>query len=159
MELQVSFYKESGHYWNTGWHASKAIGNVQKNDKVALNLSAARWLAKTPSFHLTHFHILRLHLYLAYSNSTTHHEITTDLCDWWTFVTSKVFLEGQIWSFHLQLEVVTNIHQTDTLLTHKCRQAITWLDLENIKITHVVRYRVLIWWDPYCWSLCDSLIA
>ena len=97
---------------------------------------------------------------MAYCNSNIDYEITSDLCDWWTFMTSTVFLEGQIWLFHLQFEVVTNIHQTDTLLTHKCRKAITRLDLENIKTRHIVTYRVLIWSDPYCWSLpLQQLIA
>jgi len=58
-------------------------------------------------------------------------------------MTSAVLLEGQIWSLYLQCEVVTDVHQTDTLLTHKCWKAITWLHLENIKTTHRVRQQSL----------------
>lgn len=91
---------------------------------------------------------------MAYYNNNNNYEITSDLCDWQVFfMASTEFMEGQIRSFHLQFEVVTNIDQTDTLLTHKCWKAITWLDLENIKITHIVKWRILILLDPYCWSL------
>jgi hypothetical protein len=66
-----------------------------------------------------------------------HYAITPDLCEWQTFLmTSAVLLEGQIRLLYLECEIVTYVHQTDTLLTHKCWKAITWLDLENIKITH-----------------------
>jgi hypothetical protein len=74
----------------------------------------------------------QLHL----TNISYHYGITLHLCERQTFLmTSAVLLEGQIWSLYLQCEVVTNVHQTNTLLTHKFWKAITWLDLENIKIT------------------------
>jgi hypothetical protein len=110
---------------------------MQENDRAPLTLSASGWLIKNFStFHLTHFHILKLYVYLAYSNSNIRYAITSDLCERQTFfMASAVLLEGQIGPLHLQCEVVTNVHQTDTLLTHKCWKAITWLDLENIKTT------------------------
>lgn len=123
--------------------------NVQANDRVALNLTASSWLIKIVSiFHLTHFHLLKLCLYLAYSKSNIHHAITSHLCEWQTFfMTSAVLLQGQIWPLYLQCEVVTNVHQTDTLLTHKCWKAITWLDTE-IQRLHLIRPISLV---TSCW--------
>jgi hypothetical protein len=73
MQQQVSIFKSTTHISETlkDMHR-KQWGNVQANDTAAITLSASSLLTKhCSSFYLTHFHIQKLKLYLAYSNRFT----------------------------------------------------------------------------------------